>query len=108
MLVKARVESLRPLRRPARPHAVGQVDLETLATCGFVAVVVAYFVLADLAAQTDVLVRARDAICGGDQDFVYQRQSGNVSIGLCVAVYLKRTALAIQRCKNHQKQSRSR
>ena len=71
MLVKARVESLRPLRRPTRPHAVGQVDLETLATCGFVAVVVAYFVLADLAAQTDVLVRARDAICGGDQDFVY-------------------------------------
>ena len=77
---KARVERLRPLRRTAAraSRGVGGVDGETLVTNAFVATLVAYFVALELGPQTRILKHARDAICGGDQDFVFTTDGAGV------------------------------
>ena len=76
---KARVEGLRPLKRAEwSSRGLGGVDGETLATNVFVVALIAYFVVLELGPQTRILKNARDAICGGDQDFVFTTDGAGV------------------------------
>ena len=78
--VKSRLESIRPLqvKTAGRKNVVGHVDLWSLGTLVFVVGFVLTICLTLLATQTDVLVRSRDAICGGDQDFVYTTDGAGI------------------------------
>ena len=78
--VKSRLESIRPLqvKTAGRKNVVGHVDLWSLGTLVFVVGFVLTICLTLLATQTDVLVRSRDAICGGDQDFVHTTDGAGI------------------------------
>ena len=78
--VKSRLESIRPLqvKTAGRKNVVGHVDLWSLGTLVLVVGFVLTICLTLLATQTDVLVRSRDAICGGDQDFVHTTDGAGI------------------------------
>ena len=77
MRTKARLASIRPLRA-RRATVVGRVDIWSLGTLIFVFGFVLTIRMTLLGWQLDVLVRARDAICGGDQDFVYTTDGAGI------------------------------
>ena len=80
MRTKARLASIRPLRieKARRATVVGRVDIWSLGTLIFVFGFVLTIRVTLLGWQLDVLVRARDAICGGDQDFVYTTDGAGI------------------------------
>ena len=80
MRTKARLASIRPLRieKARRATVVGRVDIWSLGTLIFVFGFVLTIRMTLLGWQLDVLVRARDAICGGDQDFVYTTDGAGI------------------------------
>ena len=59
-------------------HVCSTTQVETVATVALVGAVVAAFAFTSLREQTNILVRARDAICGGDREFVYTTDGGGI------------------------------